>query len=82
MVVTIIIWWFLLMIRVSVDDCDNDDDDHGDVDHGDVDEYDIDIYKMLIVLLCFISLCSTCCNISYVDGTILLWELWLWLHDY
>ena len=50
--------------------CDSDDDDHGDVD-----EYDLDNYKMLIIileLLCLISLCSTCCNIRYVDGTILL----------
>ncbi len=42
MVVTMMIWWFLLMIRVSVDVCDSDDDD----DHGDVDEYDLDKYKI------------------------------------
>ena len=42
MVETMKLWWFLLMIRMFVDDCYSDDDDHGDVD-----EYDIDNNKMM-----------------------------------
>ena len=59
-------WWYDYFC------CDSDDDD----DHGDVDEYDLDNYKMLIImleLLCLISICSTWCNIRYVDDAMLLW---------
>ena len=52
----------MLMIRSIVVDWVNDDDDFGDVD-----EYDIDNYKMMIIIM------FTCCNIRYVDGTILWW---------
>ena len=48
---TMMIWWFLLMIRMTVDDFDSDDDDHSDVD-----EYDIDNNKMTIIIMFYLLL--------------------------
>ncbi len=49
MVETMMIWWFLFLIKMFWHDCDSDDDDHGDVD-----EYDIDSNKMLIIIMFFL----------------------------